>query len=186
MRIKNALIPAALVAAGAAAALSGCTGGTDAVPAPSATAVVPAATDEGAIAISDAGDCSAVGEMFAGLTAGLELQLDAPSSASVFCDWGDAAGGERSFSIELLASADPVPSPDEVTAAGGTVVDAAPVSDAGGIAYVIAPGPTAFALTVVLPTHSASATLLGSEVGQEQLGALTDGMDRLLGLPHNN
>jgi hypothetical protein len=168
---------------GAMIAMAGCTDGGVVTPSPSATEFTPEVTDAGAVALAGIPECADIGKMFLRLTDGLELTLDSPGDAAVFCDWADAGDESRAFSIEVLASADPVPDAATLTASGAMVVDAAPVADAGGIAYVVATDAKAYALTVVLPTHSASVSVMNLGSGPEEFTVLTTGLSALLGLP---
>lgn len=127
--------------------------------------------------------CVDIGTLFSGLTDGLELVLDSHGDAAVFCDWSDPDDESRVFSVEVLASSDRVPSAESLASSGAMVVDAAPVAQAGGVAYVLATDATAYSLTVALPTHSASTTVMNLGSGPEQLGVLTAGLSELLTLP---
>lgn len=179
------MVPAVLVAAGVTASLIGCTAEAPVVPpspAPDATEFTPEVTDEGANALASIPGCAEVGEMFSSVIDGLEMTLDSAGDASVFCDWSDPDDENRAFSVEVLASSDPVPSADVLAASGANVVDAAPVADAGGIAYIIATDSSAYSLSVVLPTHSASVTVLNLGSEPERLTILTTGLSTLLGL----
>lgn len=171
-----------------ATVLAGCAVGTTPAPedssAPSedAVAYTPDATAEGAAVLEGIDGCAQIGGHFGSLVEGLELSLESLDDSSVFCDWG-AADAERVLSVEVWPSAGPVPSTEAVTASGGEALEDPDVSAAGGVVYAIAPSENALALTVVLPTHSASVTLLNTVIDNEQREQLSIGLRALLGLP---
>lgn len=177
----------AVIAVAAISALAGCTAADtdDAAPTeePTVEEYTPTVTDEGAEIIAGITDCAQVAGQFGTLTEGLELDLEALDESAVFCDWLAVDDENRAFTIQVDgAQADAVPTVDQVAASSGTVVEIAKVTEAGGIAYSIAGADgSAYSLTAVVPEYSISATLIGSEIGDDQIQQITAGVESLLG-----
>lgn len=185
-RTRKSMI-GAVIAVAAISALAGCTAAdtNDAGPTeePTAEEYTPTVTDEGAEIIAGIADCAQIAGEFGALAEGLELTNEALDSTAVFCDWFAADDETHSFSVEVLGmESDVVPAVEAVEASGGTVVEIAKVTEAGGIAYSIAGADgSAYSLTAAVPEYSISATLIGSEISDEQIQQITAGVESLLG-----
>ena len=139
------------------------------------------ATEEGLALVEAFNSCEAVGELATqavpGVLDGLDLIVeDGGAGQPTACDWQNDAGGV--LVVELSPFEQTVPTAEGVAEAGGAVVEAAKVSEAGGVVYTL-PG-EAEAVTGVVSTGRATVQYAGLE-GMDQAKAVSI-VESLLGL----
>ncbi|MBP2436594.1 hypothetical protein [Microbacterium amylolyticum] len=172
--------------------LAGCTAGDDTPdvtepdPSPSVeeegTPYVPEANEDGSVIISAISDCGQIGGYLGSLIDGLELTLESVDPGVVFCDWSGDSPESPVVSVEITGDGSiPVPAADVVAASGGRVIESPAADSKGGIVYAL-PGASgqAFALMAVLPDVAVSATAVGLDITDEQVGQLASAVENVL------